>query len=1449
MAADIRVGAVYIEKDNGSDLEPDRFYVSFEGGADNTQLQRLVLNADLYETGLSRGDLIFDTEQGGLGADHWHPFKIVELQTKNSNASVKATVADGSSLLVLEFSNFVAGDKLIFSIDVDEVVHLTPGETNIDRINQGVDPITSGVEFQGTLLTAEFSAPHYEDIAGSERFLNFYDAMVDPLQLSLPKDNEIGLRDRTTGVGLSLRQKPKPISIAGTVWVDSNENLKIESGERRLPGVNVELFVLNGSQYVTTGHRTVTDSQGRYSFGTSLGLLPGTYQVRQTQPTGYYSVGATAGRLTSGGVVGQLQANNPDILTQISLPLGDSHAIELNFAENLPSTLGGHVCYVVSGMDCFSEQSEKAPQANILVELLDSSGRVVASMRTDADGRYSFGNLRAGNYSLRQQNAPGRIDGAARAGSGGGTVMDPNTITQIIIGGGSNLVNYDFCDLLPAEVSGNVYFDANNNGTRDSGETPLADVPIRLWDESGNVIASTQTNQQGFYSFNNLRPGIYRITEQTPVGYIPGRASVGSLGGQTDSSGDVISSIRLGSGANGIHYDFGELLPGSIQGRVIVDINGNCILDAQGEMPLSGVRIELLDRFGTIVATTTTDSNGMYRFEGLSPSSYSVRQTPVTGYFHGGQKAGNGGGNDSVDHLISSIVIDPGESLVDYDFCAVPPGSLSGFVYVDHNQNCIREEGEQPIAGVTLTLVDATGIVVATTTTDSQGHYKFTGLRAGNYSVRQLQPAGYLQGGQRAGSGGGDDSLQDVISAIVLGAGAQLEDYNFCELLPGSISGNVYVDNNLNCTRDPDERGLSGTRIDLLDSSGSVVAFTHTDANGNYRFSNLSPGRYSVREHQPEGYFQGGQKAPATGGDDSIPDLISNINVSSGQHITEADFCEIEPGRISGYVFQDGPEIQAVFGRIPDNLREIRDGFRTPDDQPIAGVRIRLMLPDGSPAPISLALPGFYTGQYIETVTDAQGYYEFVGLPPGFYHLFQSHPANYLDSIDTPGSTGGFTLEKPEDIDQMFEELEGNLGQLDTVPREQLLDAIFVVQLMPGVHSMENNFSEIVVKPVIPPPPPEPRPQPVFERPLVSSEIFPAIQPILWQPLVWSPLPLIVGGGHLPEMTWHLSVVNGGSPRGVRNGEEISPQTLVDNADHLDFRTWTVRGMRASNYRYISNRIDDSQLTNAQSVFHIPGAVPIMGDFNGDGYDELSLFLDGEWFVDINGNGRWDEEDIWLKLGSKKDQPVVGDWDGDGKDDIGVFGRRWQGDDRAVATEPGMPDPQNFVQTKRPKNVPRKKDETPETPRIMQPARDGRARADVIDHVFRLGGAKDIAVAGDFNGDGIATIGTFRDGKWNLDSTGNGKPDTTLEFGAKGDLPLVGDFDGDGIDELAIVRGNKVIVDSNANGKIDATDQVFLLESTDGTVIVGDFDGDGKDTPALYQSPDQRKLQARRNAG
>jgi hypothetical protein len=138
----------------------------------------------------------------------------------------------------------------------------------------------------------------------------------------------------------------------------------------------------------------------------------------------------------------------------------------------------------------------------------------------------------------------------------------------------------------------------------------------------------------------------------------------------------------------------------------------------------------------------------------------------------------------------------------------------------------------------------------------------------------------------------------------------------------------------------------------------------------------------------------------------------------------------------------------------------------------------------------------------------------------------------------------------------------------------------------------------------------------------------------------------------------------------------------------------------------------------------------------------------------------------------------------------------------------------------------------------MQRSQRGQPRADIVDHVFRFGGEGDQPVAGDFNGDGISTLGVFSDGMWSLDVNGDGQfedqHDAMFEFGMPGDVAVSGDFNGDGIDEIAVVRGNELIIDSNRNREWDSTDRVFRLEGEGTDVVVGDFDGDGIDEAAFY---------------
>lgn len=1128
------IGGVYIEEDSGSDAHGDSFFVTFEGGAARTQLTQLIIDTDQGAAGYSVADNFFDTDEtptilGGTsipsrGADHAFHFEVISIEAKDPNAKVKASVQDGSMQVILTFENFFAGDKLHFSIDVDEVQHLYSVD-DINEFNEGLDPITSGAEFEGSRLTATFSAPDYEVATTRGSFLNRYDTLLGNASsagfaLDLPADNADGRRDRTAGVAVDATQKIIPASLAGSVYLDNNDNGLWDSQEKGLAGVTIELVSIE----------TITGQK---------------------------------------------------------------------------------------------------------------------------------------------------------------------------------------------------------------------------------IQTSTTTLADGSYRFDGLPAGRYQVFENQPAGLFDGKDSVGRVGNEQRGvllANDTIGSIRLNGGDVGLEYNFGELEPSSLTGHVCIALPGYpCFAtDPAGKRPLEGVRIALLDDQGQTVATTLTDAQGSYRFEGLPKGTYAIVETQPSGLIDGPSKAGR----------------------------------------VDGQTNGLAVNG-----------------------------------------VR-------------------------IESITLLGGQAGFE-YDFCERLPSSIAGNVFEDLNEDSDRDPGEVGIESVVIDLIDDGGKIIASTETASDGSYRFEGLAPGKYNLRQRQPQGYFQGGQRAGSLGGVDTQVDAIKGIELPDGTDAVKYDFMEVPPGILSGYVFQDGGVILTVDGKPPASLQGIRDGVRTPDDIPISGSAVELRRIDGTKLSSQDVLPGIYGSQF-ETqgalrFTDSNGFYFFEGLRPGKYHIYQTQPVGWFDGIDTPGTTGGFAINIGENLPpEVAELLRGLQSNPSTNPGT---DGILMVGVAARGASTLNHFSEILVgvlppEPPDPPEPPEPPeppvpptipPAPLLDKSIVIPGlqrddvfVFPRPSYAVFAPFDPIRLPESIAGFSV-EYTWHLSVINAGEPRGYQDQKRVDQEKVAQLAKMLDVETWTVETMDRGRWRIVSTLKRPAKLAS-RNAFSVEGAMQLAGDFNGDGIDELALFKDGEWLIDINGNGEWDRSDLWAKLGAVGDLPVVGDWDADGKDDIGVWGVAWRGDGAAIEREPGLPDPENMRSTT-PKNLPPQELEQSAV-RLLQRSERGEARSDVIDHVFGFGTRGDQPVAGDFNGGGVSTLGIFHDGLWVLDTNGDGQIDRSkdrmIRFGQTGDKPLVGDFNGDGTDQIAVVRGNKVLVDSNGNGQLDVTDKVFEIQGDGLEVIAGDFDGDGVDEAAFY---------------
>lgn len=1457
------VGGVYVEEDNGGDAHGDSFYITFRGGAVGTQLTRLVIDTDQGLPGFSSGDNLFDTMDGGLGSDHSFPFKIESLTTQASNARVNAEVTDGGMQLVLTFENFIAGDKVKFSIDVDEIQRYR-NEQSPDAINPNIDPITSGVEFADSKIRASFVAPHFENAAAEGSFINLYDAVLIPSGLELPADNVAGLRDRTAGAVATTTQIAKPIELSGTVYVDNNISLTQDSGEAGIGGVSLTLFRLESGSYVSTGKTAISDQQGRYRFGFDLGLPPGTYQIRESQPAGYLSVGAVPGLLNGQTKLGVTVPGDKDVLTDIEITQGDSSGTRLDFAEAQPAQISGFV-YRDNNDNGLRDASETGIGGiDIQIVSIETiAGSITQSTKTLADGSYRFIGLPPGRYRISEVSQPADFfdgkdsPGTIRAQFRGTNAVN-DQITEIRLDGNDSGIEFNFGEIEPSSLSGHVCvampgFDCFS--TEPNSSSPLPGVKIDLVNASGIVVATTTTGTDGSYRFDRLPSGIYSIIETQPADLLDGLSRAGKINGIAIGSaidGTRIQQIALGGGQQGTNYDFCELPPSTLSGHVYRDDNNDGIRQST-EPKISGATIRLLDATGALLGEVVTDLQGFYKFTSLRKGTYRIDEVTPSGFLDGKESIGRIAGRvvgelDGTD-TIKSIVLPSGMDGSDYDFGEILPASISGNVYEDADGDCIRDPGEFNLEGVVIEILDAQGQIVATALTDSQGNYKFEGLMPGVYTLREKQPAGYIQGGQIAGSAGGNALLTDIISSIALAAGVQATDYDFCEQRVASLEGKVFADLNEDCIFDSNELPIAGARIELLDAQGNVIETTLTDNGGNYRFINLKPGIYSVREIQPEGYFQGGQIAPAGVADTSIVDVLGNILLSSGQRVSELDFCEVPPATISGFVFQDGAPIETQNGLPPLVLKGLRDGLRSDGDTPIGNVVLELRTRTGQRLASKNAMPGVYAGDTIRVITDSNGYYEFRGLRPGAYHVYQIQPNGFYDGRDTAGSIGGFAINFDDtSADQDTQNIIELLAiDASTNPGH---DAILMVNLQAAARSVENNFSEILVSktPTInPPAPPPPQNPPPGNPPPTNGFVSPPFERLLVIPPFVLGRPDIPVAGYTAEYTWHLSVINAGEPRGHQDNKTVGRDRVANATKLLDATQWTIDSLDRGQWVIVSTT-KNKLAKLSRDAFDIYGAKQLAGDFNGDGRDELALFKDGEWLLDINGNGIWDRGDLWAKLGEKGDLPVVGDWDNDGKDDIGIFGPEWDTDEAALAAEPGLPDPENRLVTT-PKNLP-PRGKVVGHDRLMQRSVSGDPRSDIIDHVFRFGGDTDQPVAGDFNGDGVSTLGVFNNGKWRIDVNGDGQfygeDDSFFDFGQQGDIAVVGDFNGDGLDEIAVVRGRDLLVDSNGNGHLDATDRVFEIEGEDGQVVVGDFNGDGIDEAAFYSSiPRQSEPQAR----
>jgi len=355
-------------------------------------------------------------------------------------------------------------------------------------------------------------------------------------------------------------------------------------------------------------------------------------------------------------------------------------------------------------------------------------------------------------------------------------------------------------------------------------------------------------------------------------------------------------SWRCNTFVNGIDFVLCADNPpctGRVGDLVWLDLDSDEVKDAD-ELGIEGVSMVLCDAAGNPIATTATDHNGLYHFEGLCAGAYTVKidESSVPPGFE--RCVGNLGQKST------TLATDASEDLT-LDFCYKEPpppctGRMGDLVWLDMNHDGLKDAVEPGLENVRVVLCDAAGDELSDQLTDVNGAYLFEGLCAGTYAVK-IDETTLRPGLQRCEDGLGQNRTSPAMSTLATDASEDLT-LDFCYKEPpppctGRIGDLVWVDADGDGIKDADESPIAGVRMILKDAPDHVLAETETNQQGLYVFEGLCHGCYWVMV-DPDTIPPGLEPCPRGLGDNRGPMADICLATDSSEDLT-ADFCFFEP--------------------------------------------------------------------------------------------------------------------------------------------------------------------------------------------------------------------------------------------------------------------------------------------------------------------------------------------------------------------------------------------------------------------------------------------------------------------------------------------------------------------------------------------------------------------------
>ncbi len=419
-------------------------------------------------------------------------------------------------------------------------------------------------------------------------------------------------------------------------------------------------------------------------------------------------------------------------------------------------------------------------------------------------GEWTFYVDAGSNYSVEEILAPGWHN-----------TTDLIQSTEYPLGPGDH-VTFEFGNVRLGNIEVFKFHDRNMSGEYDEeDEYGLDGWTFHLWNATmdndypiaGEPIATNVTNEDGIAMFWELEPGWYMVEEIGKVGW--------------EATTDVFLFVEVPLEET-VRVEFGNVELGEITVFKFhdCDVTGEYTIDLNA--PLEGWNITLHNEANELVGYGYTDGNGEITFEGLLPGEYYVSEVLQDCWMN-------------TTELPVSVTLEAGGE-VTVEIGNAQYGWISGYKYCGYE----GYEGE-PIPRWTIYLYVGDDQINSTQTNET-GYYEFRCLEPGQYTVREEVPDDWY-----------NYSPDNETVYVDLEEHHEIDFYNYRH---ADIWGMKYCDFNMNGEFDEClDWPIFGWEIQLWNATdegekmdGELIDVAYTDNWGMYRFEDLAPGHYVVKE-------------------------------------------------------------------------------------------------------------------------------------------------------------------------------------------------------------------------------------------------------------------------------------------------------------------------------------------------------------------------------------------------------------------------------------------------------------------------------------------------------------------------------------------------------------------------------------------------------------------------